>query len=73
MKMKKFYSHRTLVSTFAGRTMPTHDQNLQKSFQVPSHGEREMRSIHEHQINKNDVSKLKKMPHAQVEKMKEYE
>jgi len=42
MKMKKFYSHRTLVSTFAGRTMPTHDQNLQKSFQVTTHGEREI-------------------------------
>ncbi len=42
MKMKKFYSHLTLVSTFAGRTMLTHDQNLQKSFQVPTHGEIEI-------------------------------
>ncbi|NKQ38712.1 MAG: hypothetical protein HF967_04455 [Methanosarcinales archaeon] len=54
-----FYnSQHTLVSTFAGRTMPPHDQNLQKSFQVPTHGERE---------------KFKKMPHAQVEKMREFE
>jgi hypothetical protein len=30
------FSYRTLVSTFAGRTMPTHDQNLQKSFQGPA-------------------------------------
>jgi len=37
-------SQRTLVSTFAGRTMPTHDQNLQKSFQVPTHGEREIKN-----------------------------
>ena len=35
-------SHHTLVSTLAGRTLPTHDQNLQKSFQVPTHGEREI-------------------------------
>jgi hypothetical protein len=59
MKMMMFYnSQHTLVSTFAGRTMPPHDQNLQKSFQVPTHGERE---------------KFKKMPHAQVEKMREFE
>lgn len=33
-------NHRTLVSTFACRTMPTHDQNLQKSFQVPTREKR---------------------------------
>ncbi len=42
MKMRKFYSHRILISTFAGHTMPPHDQNLQKSFQVPTHREREI-------------------------------
>ena len=47
-------SLRTLVSTFAGRTMPTHDQNLQKSFQVPA---REKRNF-------------KKCPTAQEDKMK---
>lgn len=31
---------RTLVSTFAGRTKQTHDQNLQKSFQVPDREKR---------------------------------
>lgn len=29
-------NQRTLVSTFAGRTKPTHNQNLQKNFQVPA-------------------------------------
>lgn len=33
-------SQRTLVSTFAGRTEPTLDQNLQKSFQVPAQEKR---------------------------------
>jgi len=50
-------SQRTLVSTFAGRTMPTHVQNLQKSFKVPTHGEREI---------------LKNAPRTSG-KMKEYE
>lgn len=34
------YNQRTLVSTFAGRTKPTHNQNLQKSFQVPAREKR---------------------------------
>lgn len=34
VEIKKGLGHRTLVSTFTGRTMPTHCQNLQKSFQV---------------------------------------
>ena len=34
------YSQHTLVSIFAGRTMPTHDQNLQKSFQVSARKKR---------------------------------
>jgi len=34
------YSQRTLESTFAGRSMPTHSQNLQKSFQVPAREKR---------------------------------
>jgi len=49
--MHQRHSQHTLVSTFAGRTMPPHDQNLQKSFQVPA---REKRN-------------LKKCPTAQVE------
>jgi len=55
----KFYSHRTLVNTFAGRTMPTHarPKPAKEIPSPPTHGERE----------------IKKMPHAQVEKMKEYE
>ena len=40
VEIKKELGNHTLVSTFAGRTMPTHDQNLQKSFQVPTREKR---------------------------------
>lgn len=40
VEIKKGLGNRTLVSTFAGRTMPPHDQNLQKSFQVPAQEKR---------------------------------
>ncbi len=36
VEIKKGLGNRTLVSTFAGSTTPPHDQNLQKSFQVPA-------------------------------------
>ena len=36
VEIKKGLGSRTLVSTFAGRTTPPHDQNLQKSFQFPA-------------------------------------
>ncbi len=37
------FSYRTLVSTLAGRTTPTHNQNLQKSFQVPAQDKKNFR------------------------------
>ncbi len=43
VEIKKGLGQRTLVSTFAGRTMPTHDQNLQKSFQVPAQEKRNLK------------------------------
>jgi hypothetical protein len=39
-------SQRTLVSTFAGHTKPTHDQNLQKSLQVPALEKRNFKKCH---------------------------
>lgn len=36
VEIKKGLGNRTLVSTFAGHTMPTHEQNLHKNFQVPA-------------------------------------
>lgn len=43
VEIKKGLGQRTLVSTFAGRTMPTHDQNLQKSFQVLAQEKRNLK------------------------------
>lgn len=40
VEIKKGLSQRTLASTFAGRTMPLLDQNLQKSFQAPAREKR---------------------------------
>ncbi len=54
VEIKKGLGQRTLVSTFAGRTKPAHDQNLQKSFQVPAQEKRN----------------FKKCPTAQEDKMK---
>ncbi len=43
VEIKKGLGNRTRVSTFAGRTMPPHDQNLQKSFQVPAQEKRNLK------------------------------
>ena len=43
VEIKKGLGRRTLVSTFAGRTTPPHDQNLQKSFQVPAQEKRNLK------------------------------
>jgi hypothetical protein len=43
--------HRTLVSTFAGRSMPTHSQNLQKSLQVTTREERNFKKCPTAQVD----------------------
>lgn len=45
VEIKKGLGHRTFVSTFAGSTMPTHNQNLQKSFQVPAREKRNFKKM----------------------------
>lgn len=44
-------SPHTLVSTFAGRTMPTHNQNLQKSFQAPTREKRNFNKCPNKQVD----------------------
>jgi hypothetical protein len=51
------YSQRTLVSTFAGRTIPPHDQNLQKSFQVPAREKRNLKKCLTAQVDIENENK----------------
>lgn len=46
VEIKKRIGQRALVSAFADRTMPTLDQNLQKSFQVPAREKRNFKKCH---------------------------
>jgi hypothetical protein len=55
MRMKKFYSLPTLESTFASRTKLTHDQNLQKSFQVPTPKKRNFKKCPTARVEKNEI------------------
>ena len=54
------YSQRTLVSTFAGRTMPTHIQNLQKSFQVTALEKRNFKKCPTALVNIDNENKNEK-------------
>ncbi|MGK7390604.1 MAG: hypothetical protein ACNS60_09635 [Candidatus Cyclobacteriaceae bacterium M2_1C_046] len=57
-------SQRTLVSTFTGRTMPTHNQNLQKSFQVPALEKRNFKKCPTAQVDiENENKNEKKIKH----------
>jgi hypothetical protein len=57
-------SQRKLSSTFAGRTMPTHDQNLQKSFQVPAQEKRNFKKCPTAQVViENENKNEKKIKH----------
>ncbi len=57
-------SQRTFVSTFAGRTMPTHDQNLQKSFQIPDREKRNFKKCPTALVDiKNENKTEKKIKH----------
>lgn len=54
------YSQHTLVSTFAGRSMPTHSQNLQKSFQVPAREKRNLKKCPTAQEDIENENKTKR-------------
>jgi len=54
------YSQHTLSSTFAGRSMPTHGQNLQKSFQVPALEKRNFKKCSTVQVNVEIENKKEK-------------
>ena len=51
------YSQRTLVSTFAGRSMPPHSQNLQKSFQVSGQEKRNFKKCPTAQVDIENENK----------------
>ena len=57
-------SQRTLVSTFAGRSTPTHHQNLQKSFQVLAREKRNLKKCPTAQVDiENENKNEKKIMH----------
>ena len=64
VEITKGLSPCTLVSTFAGRSKPTHDQNLQKSFQVPAREKRNFKKCPTAQVDiENENKKEKKIKH----------
>lgn len=63
------YSHHTLVSTFAGRSMLAHSQNLQKSFQVPAQEKRNFKKCPTAQVDiENENKNEKKIKHESTTK-----
>jgi hypothetical protein len=63
-------SQRSFVSTFAGRTMPTHNQNLQKSFQIPVLEKRNFKKCPTAQVViENENKNEKKIKHESTTKM----
>jgi hypothetical protein len=64
-------SQRTLSSTFAGRTKPTLDQNLQKSFQVPAQEKRNLKKCPTAQVDiENENKNEKKIKHESTTRAK---